>query len=319
MEEILFLSRKRILRTKKKKILDNSCKVTNISQADGSDISLSVLPSHLPQLTVTQQETEDTVEEGVEDMLEDQQEDRVEDSVEDRVPITFSWPSLEVEGHVNVHTKEETADPKHVKVGLKHNFHRISSACDSGYSETDICSTLTTGHENNAMNVVREIIDCKEEEDGCDNSYLDELRLYFNLDKMLDRTSHEENCFKELDLSFSSEGSSHCSCSDLSLAKTAGSLSPLTNRQTVISIAQKFSANTVTSLTSLQHSPVSRPPHLPITRGDSSQSLPVSSSPSQTSDCLLSGLRRLSLPKVNQVTAEVILVEQTAQSREIFI
>ena len=310
MEEILFLSRKRILRTKKKKILDNSCKATNISQADGSDVSLSVLPSHLPQLTVTQQETEDTVEEGVEDMLEDQQEDRVEDGVEDRVPITFSWPSLEVEGHVNVHTKEETADPRHVKVGLKHNFHRISSACDSGYSETDICSTLTTGQEHIAMNVVREIIDCKEEEDGCDNSYLDELRLYFNLDKMLDRTSHEENCFKELDLSFSSEESSHCSCSDLSLAQTAGSLSPLTNRQTVISIAQRFSTNTVTSLT--------RPPPLPVSRGDSSHSLPVSSSPSLslTKDGLLHGLRRLSLPKVS---ADVILVEQTAESRETFI
>ena len=301
------MSRKRILGGKSKKIPESSCQdqaqTTHISPDHQSGTSLSPESVHQPRLTLP---TLNDPEENQEDRQEEEEEE------EERVPITFSWPSLEVESHANVHVPEETVDAKQVKVGLKTNFHRISSACDSGYSELDIYSTVTTGQENNAMNVVKEMIHCREKDDrqnSCDSSYLDEFKLYFNLDKMLDKTSHEENCFKELDLSFISEEGSDCSCSEYSCSLTSSD-QPLTNRQTVISIAQLFSTNTVTSLT--------RPPPLPVSRGDSSHSLPVSSSPSLslTKDGLLHGLRRLSLPKVS---ADVILVEQTAESRETFI
>ena len=249
-----------------------------------------------------------------------------------RVPITFSWPSLEVEVEgqevVSVHTQEEARDQRPdpsvaVTVGLKNNFNRISSACDSGYSELDIYSTAAQ-ETTHTMNVVKE-----ESLNNCDKSYLDEFQLYFNLDKMLERTSHEENCFKELDLSFSySEETEACSCPvspaeslDLHLSPSDSSL---TNRPTtVISIAQGFSTTNIqpqphqpnVSKKYLESLPGNRRPTKPIRviRRDSSQSLPVMSAPTES---LLNDLRRLSLPKV---TADVILVEQTEKSREIFI
>ena len=139
--------------------------------------------------------------------------------------------------------------------------------------------------------------------------------MYLNLDKMLERTSHEESYFKELDFSSCLPVSEvDCSCSVSSVDSLTSACS-LTNRQTVISIAQHFSTSTITNL---QEDSLSRVRPSPVSRGDSSHSLPLPPSP-LTKERILNGLRRLSLPKVNQVTAEVILVEQNAKSREIFI
>ena len=307
-EEIIFLSKRKLLRVKRKKIVENSTKTSTNSAPANTGTTTNTSPEDDSRLSppgdLPLQETPPWV------------------------PITFSWPSLEVES-VSVHNQEEILDQRpyqvNFNVGLKQNFNRISSACDSGYSELDISSTAT--QENNTMNVVKE-----ESLNNCDKSYLDEFQLYFNLDKMLDRTSHEENCFKELDLSFTdSEEGEACSCSVSpaeSLALNLPTLDKsLTNRPTVISttIAQGFSTTTTT--TNLHHLNVSNKylENLPgkqstkpnrMIRGDSSQSLPVMSAPKES---LLNNLRRLSLPKLNQVTADVLLVEQTNKSREIFI
>ena len=104
-------------------------------------------------------------------------------------------------------------------------------------------------------------------EEKLDISYLEELQLYFNLDKMLDKASHEENCFRELDLSICSEESKDGSCSEYSCAlpsntaklfyqpqssvdsfASANSNSLTTNNQAVISLAQLFSTNTIKNL-----------------------------------------------------------------------
>ena len=104
-------------------------------------------------------------------------------------------------------------------------------------------------------------------EEKLDISYLEELQLYFNLDKMLDKASHEENCFRELDLSICSEESKDGSCSEYSCAlpsntaklfyhhqssvdsfASANSNSLTTNNKAVISLAQLFSTNTIKNL-----------------------------------------------------------------------
>ena len=146
------------------------------------------------------------------------------------------------------------------------NIHRISSACDSGYSELDIYSNgppqeVTRGKETSG-DVTR-----GEEEGALDISYMDELQLYFNLDKMFDKASHEEKCFRELDLSICSEESKDGSCSEYSCAvpsntaklfyhhqssvdsfASANSNSLTTNNKAVISLAQLFSTNTIKNL-----------------------------------------------------------------------
>ena len=104
---------------------------------------------------------------------------------------------------------------------VSNNFHRISSACDSGYSELDIYSTGALQDANNLRQISnsKQVIDEPDQKiDVKDQevSYLDELNIYFNLDKMLEKTSHEENCFRELDLSICSEESKDCSCSEYS-------------------------------------------------------------------------------------------------------
>ena len=146
------------------------------------------------------------------------------------------------------------------------NIHRISSACDSGYSELDIYSNgapqEVTKVKETSGDVTRE-----EEEGTLDISYLDELQLYFNLDKMFDKASHEEKCFRELDLSICSEESKDGSCSEYSCAlpsntaklfyhhqssvdsfASANSNSLTTNNKAVISLAQLFSTNTIKNL-----------------------------------------------------------------------
>ena len=173
-EEIIFLSKRKLLRVKRKKIVENSTKTSTNSAPANTGTTTNTSPEDDSRLSppgdLPLQETPPWV------------------------PITFSWPSLEVES-VSVHNQEEILDQRpyqvNFNVGLKQNFNRISSACDSGYSELDISSTAT--QENNTMNVVKE-----EPINNCDKSYLDEFQLYFNLDKMLDRTSHEDHCFKEL-------------------------------------------------------------------------------------------------------------------------
>ena len=192
---------------------------------------------------------------------------------EARVPVTFSWPSLDPQGQdisvtnpsIDSHTAMEA--PVTAGGGLgganRANIHRISSACDSGYSELDIDSTgaqeQTRGKETSG--------DVTREEEKLDISYMEELQLYFNLDKMFDKASHEENCFRELDLSICSDESKDGSCSEYSCAlpsntaklfyqpqssvdsfASANSNSLTTNNQAVISLAQLFSTNTIKNL-----------------------------------------------------------------------
>ena len=319
-EEIIFLSKRKLLRVKSKKSVENSNKPSSSS-------SSSTAQPHISPEEDSRCDSPD---------YESSRHSPAAEPEAGRVPVTFSWPSLEVEVEgqevVSVHTQEESRDPRLdqdpattvVAASLKNNFNRISSACDSGYSELDLSSTAA--QESQTMNVVRE-----ESINNCDKSYLDEFQLYFNLDKMLDRTSHEENCFKELDLSlsYSEETEEVCSCPVSPAESTALPLSPsdnsLTNRPTVISIAQGFSTTTPpTTNIHRHHQNVSKKylSSLPgkrsikprrVIRRDSSQSLPVVSAPTES---LFNDLRRLSLPKV---TADVVLVEQTEKSREIFI
>ena len=305
---------------------------------------------------------------------------RQTDHEEMRVPITFSWPSLE--GQVSVHNPsidsnttntEDVGDNGKVinNAGLQNNFHRISSACDSGYSELDICSTA--GNILEGANVREHLFQKqqnqrqhsqKENVENQDISYMEELQLYFNLDKMFDKASHEENCFKELDLSICSEDSKDCSCSDYSgsfPATTAklynqssidsfasANSNSMTNSSTVISLAQLFSTNTIKNLQDHNVSkkyleriqnkqtnnnekvienatvmPLKHPVRSRVCREDSSRSLPITSPSSSCTnnnkDSLLSDMRRLSLPKVTQLPNDVILLEQSKKSREIFI
>ena len=324
-EEIIFLSKRKLLRVKRKKIVENS----NKPNATTTTTTTTAPTTTIAPTNISPEEDCSCDSPGCHSS---RQSPAGEETEAGRVPVTFSWPSLEVEVEgqevVSVHTQEEARDQRPdpsvaVTVGLKNNFNRISSACDSGYSELDIYSTAAQ-ETTHTMNVVKE-----ESLNNCDKSYLDEFQLYFNLDKMLERTSHEENCFKELDLSFSySEETEACSCPvspaeslDLHLSPSDSSL---TNRPTtVISIAQGFSTTNIqpqphkpnVSKKYLESLPGNRRPTKPIRviRRDSSQSLPVMSAPTES---LLNDLRRLSLPKV---TADVILVEQTEKSREIFI
>ena len=319
-EEIIFLSKRKLLRVKRKKIVANSTKSSTTTTTVATATTTNISPEDecgcdSPSNSSRESQTGDLPLEETEST----------GPPEARVPITFSWPSLEVSVHNQEEILDQRPDQFNVNVGLRNHFNRISSACDSGYSELDISSTATT--ENNTMNVVKE-----ESLNNCDKSYLDEFQLYFNLDKMLDRTSHEENCFKELSLSFSpSEEEEACSCSvspaeSLALNLTTSDNS-LTTRPTVISIAQGFSTTSTTITNIHHHHHVSNKylESLPgkrstkpkrVIRADSSKSLPVMSVPKES---LLNDLRRLSLPKVNQVTADVILVERTDKSREIFI
>ena len=172
---------------------------------------------------------------------------------DDRVPITYSWPSLE--GHVSVHNpsidstnsncgQDDQAEMKHQQknVGLQNNFHRISSACDSGYSEMDIYSTVGTILEATSLKeniVVRQ----NQEKKDQDSSYMEELQLYFNLDKMLDKTSHEDSCFKELDLSICSDDSKDCSCSEYSCSFPAQATKPAAKLHNQSSVDSFASAN----------------------------------------------------------------------------
>ena len=104
------MSRKRILGGKSKKIPESSCQdqaqTTHISPDHQSEASLSPESVQQPRLTLS---TLTDPEENQEDRQEEEEE-------EERVPITFSWPSLEVESHANVHVQEETVDAKQVKV-----------------------------------------------------------------------------------------------------------------------------------------------------------------------------------------------------------
>ena len=139
-----------------------------------------------------------------------------------RVPVTFSWPSLEPQGQVSVHTPSLDSHTMMEAplvtgggglAGQGANIHRISSACDSGYSELDIYSTVTTGGAGEQARLKEASGDVNTEE-KLDISYMEELQLYFNLDKMFDKATHEENCFRELDLSICSDESKDGSCSE---------------------------------------------------------------------------------------------------------
>lgn len=251
-----------------------------------------------------------------------------------RVPITFSWPSLD--GQVSVHDNpsidsnnsnvtEDMAQSQH-GVGIQ---NRISSACDSGYSELDISGGTSSG--NCGDNVIVEDNTDQKEDNSQDITYLEELQLYFDLDKLFDKTSHEENCFKELDLSICSDDSKGCSCSETSFPTATkfidnsldGFPSPSLTKATsaVMSFAQSsnFSANQKPVRNALHQHNVSKKYQeslekakgkLHVSRGDSSRSLPVTIDKKKVaSDLSLN--RRPSLPKV--------LAESTKTSREIFI
>ena len=186
-----------------------------------------------------------------------------------RVPVTFSWPSLEPQGQdISVHTPSIDSHtameaPVTGSGGIggpnRANIHRISSACDSGYSELDIDSTGAQ-EQARAKEPAEDVT--TETEEKLDISYMEELQLYFNLDKMFDKASHEENCFRELDLSICSDESKDGSCSEYSCAlpsntaklfyhpqssvdsfASANSNSLTTNNQAVISLAQLFPTN----------------------------------------------------------------------------
>ena len=307
-----------------------------------------------------------------------------------RVPITFSWPSLE--GQVSVHNPSIDSNTSNTgEAGARltcgnkggggagaGNIHRISSACDSGYSELDIYSTagtLAAVQSEPGKTILRETSEANTErikkttsdnviQNKLDISYMEELQIYFNLDKMFDKASHEENCFRELELSICSEGSKDGSCSEYSCSlptktsnlfchqssgdsfASANSNSVTTNNQAVISLAQLCSTNTIKNLhehnvskkylKSLKNKQqashldkvIGKASMIPadhrraiLAREDSSRSLPITNQQQGSDDKegSLSNMRRLSLPKVTQLGDDVILVEQSKRSREIFI
>ena len=273
---------------------------------------------------------------------------------EARVPLTFSWPSLEAgteaaQGEVSVHNPstdtEATETQDTVQEGGPGGGARaragqmVSSGCDSGYSELDLCcsgpSLATQPPEPRPA------------------SYLEELRLYRNLETIFDTAaSHEDSCYHELELSDTE--SRDCSCSDYScsLPATARAVPHSSvescvsgggggggehTHPAVISLAQLLSSSTsartaaalhqhnvskkyLASLHSKQHTAAASTGAGPrVARGDSSSSLPVSRKSSGQEQEVRDQARRRSLPRVTRLGGDVMLVEQSKQSREIFI
>ena len=121
LEEIIFLSKRKVLRVKRKKIVENSKKnsttntntatTTNISPEN--DFSCSSPSNSSKQSAKVDLPLQETVFSGIPDT---------------RIPITFSWPSLEV----CVHNQEEILDLRpdqvNVNIGLKNNLDRIKIA-----------------------------------------------------------------------------------------------------------------------------------------------------------------------------------------------
>ena len=269
---------------------------------------------------------------------------------EARVPLTFSWPSLEAgteaaQGEVSVHNPSTDTEATETQDTVQESGpgggararagHMVSSGCDSGYSELDLCcsgpSLATQPPEPRAA------------------SYLEELRLYRNLETIFDTAaSHEDSCYHELELSDTE--SRDCSCSDYScsLPATARAVPHSSvescvsgggggggehTHPAVISLAQLLCSSTsarhqaalhqhnvskkyLESLHSKQTAAARAGPR--VARGDSSSSLPVrrkSSSQEEEVD----QARRRSLPRVTRLGGDVMLVEQSKQSREIFI
>ena len=247
-----------------------------------------------------------------------------------RVPITFSWPSLDQcvgqvhNPSVDSCNNEEDSDLAKPSSGVvTSSVNRISSACDSGYSELDISNAAVSGQCLEMNNILSDHLDKSDEAEA--GQYLSELQL-FHLDELFDRTTHEENCFRELDLSICSSSSDDskdcCSCSDNSSSLptnhvqqssvdtfASGSTSLTNSNQAVMYLAQILSNKTNSIKNHHQHN-VSKK-HLEsieqrvrVTRGDSSSSLPVpdsiTSNNNEKHNVVSNGdlKRRPSLPKV---------------------
>ena len=267
---------------------------------------------------------------------------------EARVPLTFSWPSLEAgteaaQGEVSVHNPSTDTEATETQDTVQEGGlgggararagHMVSSGCDSGYSELDLCcsgpSLATQPPEPRPA------------------SYLEELRLYRNLETIFDTAaSHEDSCYHELELSDTE--SRDCSCSDYScsLPATARAVPHSSvescvsgggehTHPAVISLAQLLSSSTsartaaalhqhnvskkyLASLHSKQQTAAARAGPR-VARGDSSSSLPVRRKSSGQEVEPGDQARRRSLPRVTRAGGDVMLVEQSKQSREIFI
>ena len=164
--------------------------------------------------------------------------------IKNRVPITCSWPSIEGQVSVNTpsigSTQTAGSDIKNSGYSEPYSNKRLSTACDSGYSELDICSVgneykeILPGIEEkfSQFSIEAKCIEPIQFEEkseketqtvfldnepifpSCIGTVLDDLELCFHLDKLVE-ISDEEKYFQEIeDKSSYSDYSRKCSCSE---------------------------------------------------------------------------------------------------------